>query len=62
MMSSMDDSFSRIALASASSAEYKSRDEPSEPVFDPPEGDFESPDEDIYENTLISRPFFCTYG
>ena len=55
-MSSIDDSFSRIALASASSAEYKSRLDPSDPGLDPPEGDFESPErDDIYKKTIKKK-------
>ena len=62
MTSSIDDSFSRIARASASSAEYRSRLDPSEPCFEPPEGDFESPEVDIYKIKMKNSLLSFTYG
>ena len=63
MMSSIDDSFSRIARASASSAEYRSRLDPSELCFEPPEGDFESPEVDIYKFKMLKNSLLSfTYG
>jgi hypothetical protein len=57
MMSSIDESFSRIARASASSAEYRSRLDPSELCFEPPEGDFESPEVDIYKKKIVKNDY-----